>query len=453
VRSLHIFHHSNLNNGVDRTCFTLVSAMRDLGHEVHVIVPGEGALTNALASKGFSWKVMPLGCCTGSAWKAQLRFLSNAGVRAKQLEDLLRKENFDVVHLNTGHLFDAALAAARVGVPAIWHIHSPFEIDYERYKRFVGTEGYAWILEALGSQIIAVSEDIRTSLTRYLPHERIHTVYNGIDLEDLTQRAEENRGDIRRELGLEENSRIVLGVGRISDQKDFATFARVAERVVSQDGNVYFAIAGPAQDRRLAEALESRVQTPTLKGRVFLLGPRSDIPRLMDQSDAFLSTAIYEGHPLTTIEAMALQLPVVAMACVGLRECIQDGVDGLLVPLGDVEAAAAAVLQVLGNADLAEKLGRAARQIVSERFSCRSYALEFLKVAQKAIKYGPSRVAHGSIDLVQGLLGQLGRATHLIGELEAERGICARTRRLAQRTLRPIRHFVESLKHTIFHVG
>lgn len=439
MKSLHIFHHFTLHNGVDRTCLTLVKALHDLGHDPHAIVPQEGPVTEALADTGIPYNVMPLLCCTSPAWRAQLRFLSEAAVRATQVEDLLRQEDFDYVHINTGHPFDIALAAAKVGVPVIWHIHSPFETDYQRYERFLSPQGYAWILEGLGSQIITVSEDMRHDLIRHLPSYRVHTIFNGIDLHDLWQRAEKGSGNVRGELGFPGSSRIVLGVGRISKEKDFATFVRIAECIAAQDSKVYFVIAGPCEDQRLAESLKVQIVQSGLKERVFLLGSRSDVPRLMVQSDVFLSTSVSEGHPLTTLEAMAMDLPVVAMACTGLRECIQDRVDGLLVPLGDVEATADAVLQVIGNADLAEKLGRAARLSITERFSIHNYAHQFLDVADKALNFGPSLLAPGAVDLIQGLLGELGRARRQIDKLDIDRSMRARFRQSIRKVFNLVR--------------
>lgn len=422
MKILHIFHNLNLNNGVDRTSLTLVKTLRKLGVRSHIVIPALGEGAKELEKENFPYHVLPLRCCGSPAWRGQIRFLSDVSGRINKLENLIKSESFDVVHLNTGHPFDGAIAAARVGVPVIWHIHSPFEADFQRYASFLSKEGYAWILGGLGSQIIAVSDDVNDSLIDYLRPELVQTVYNGIDVDDLTERASQKETDIYRELGLPKNAKLVLGIGRISEQKNFSEFVRVAEWVVRQRPEAFFAIAGPREDKQIAAALDRQIKAAKLSDKVFLLGARSDIPQLLKQSSAFLSTAAYEGQGLAAIEAMALERPVVAMACAGLRECIRDKVDGMLVPPGDVEAAAFAVLQVLEDAGLASRLGAVARLAVIERFSNHLYAQKFLEVAQKAIRKGPSRVEPGALAVIQGLLYQIDRARLRIIELERPSG-------------------------------
>lgn len=383
MKILHVFHYSNLVNGVDRTTLTLLHALRKQGAEVFAMVPQVGDVTAALDELDVTYRVANLGCCTGPTKLAELAYLSRAVVRSAEIEDWIRQQRIDLVHLNTGHLLDGAIAAERAGASAVWHIHAPFEEDYRRYAGFMPPEAYAWMLEELGSHVIAVSDDVRTSLLNRLPAHRVSTLYNGIDIEDLEQRALKGKGSLREDLGLAPHTPIVLGIGRISAQKDFASFVRVAHRVVASHPNACFAIAGPAENMALAEALQKQVVELGLSHRVFLLGARSDAPALLSQSDVFLSTAIFEGHPLTSLEAMSLQKPVVAMDCVGLRECIQNEVDGLLVPLGDEDACAAAVVRVLADKALAEILGTRGRQTVAERYSAAAYASGFLDIAQR----------------------------------------------------------------------
>lgn len=420
MHALHVFHGSDLTNGVDRITLTLISALKFQGHALRAIVPTEGAVTEALRNLGIPYQCAAIDCCQSSAARAELRYLAKSDARRRMLRTVFDQSRPELVHLNTGHLLDGALAAADAGIPVIWHIHSPFEVDFSRYSGFMGEEGYAWILSSLGSGVVAVSEDIRDSLAAHVPAERLFVVHNGVDVADLERRSCLG-GDIRSELGLPAEARLVIGIGRISAQKDFATFARVAECVAATHKDVYFLIAGPPENREHADELARQITSSRLEGRVFVLGARSDVPSLLRQSDLFLSTAIFEGHPLTTLEAMALRKPVVAMACVGLRECVVDGVDGLLAPLGDVECTAKAVTRVLNDNHLDRRLREAARQTVETRFSSRIFATQFLDAAQAVVRFGPPPAERGAVAVIEGLLTQLGRAEARLLEAEAHR--------------------------------
>lgn len=331
MKILHVFHHGNLLNGVDATTLTLIRALRRHGVDTCALVPTAGDITRALDADAIPYRVSDLPCCTSPAPMAELRYFARAAERADEIEAWIRADGVDLVHLNTGHLIDGAIAAACAGVPAIWHIHAPFEVDFARYSRHMEPEGYAWLLSELGSHVLAVSDDVRASLIANISEEQVTTLYNGLDVNELDRLAAAETPDLRATLGVEPGAPLVLGVGRICAQKDFATFVHVAHGVVDAHPKACFAIAGPSEDRELSQALQSLINELTLDRRVFLLGPRSDVPRLLEQANAFLSTAVFEGQGLAALEAMARRRPVVAMACVGLRECIVSGEDGLLV--------------------------------------------------------------------------------------------------------------------------
>lgn len=436
MKTLHIFHHSNLLNGVDQTTLTLVRGLQRMGGQVAALVPQVGDVTRALEECGIRYRVSDLPCCTGPAKMAELRYLSRAASRAEELSVWLREERFDLVHLNTGHLLDGAVAAAQSGTPAIWHIHAPFDVDYARYAGVMPIDGYAWLIGALGSHVLAVSEDIRQSITKHLPPDCVTTLFNGIDIEDLDRRARLSVRSIQQELNLVANTPIVLGVGRISEQKDFATFIRVAAQVIEANHEVCFVIAGPAEDDTLAMNLVAQIKALHLEKRVFLLGPRADVPSLLSQCSMFLSTAIFEGQGLAALEAMALRRPVVAMACVGLRECINDEQDGLLVDLGDEQACARAVTRVLTDTALAERLGKAGRVSVERRFSADAYARDFHAIAQEVLE-APNFADPRAAEFTLGLLRNIREAHERLILAGEPKSLRARLRRKFEGLITP----------------
>ncbi len=407
---LHIFHHSNLVNGVDRTTLTLLRALRKMGHSVSALVPKEGDVTDSLDKLGVRYRTAPLGCCESQAKMAEFAYLSRAATRSKMIEQWLSTEHFDLVHVNTGHLLDAALAATRSGVPAVWHIHAPYEIDLQRYVGFMPPQGYAWMLESLGSHVIAVSEDVSNSLLTHIGANKVSVLYNGIDVEELEHQAETGTTNIREELGLSPETPLVIGVGRISEQKDFATFVRVAQRVAAAHPETCFLIVGPAEERSLAGEPEAKITELQLSNRVFMLGPRMDVPKLLAQSNVFLSTAIFEGQGLAALEAMALRIPVVAMDCVGLRECLQHGTDSLVVSLGDEEGCASAVCQLLDNPGWSKTLGAQGHESVKARYSSAAYAHGFLAILDQVIANFEPGPNAGAASFALGLLTEISDA-------------------------------------------
>lgn len=153
-----------------------------------------------------------------------------------------------------------------------------------------------------------------------------------------------------RTLGLAQKT--VLSVGAISRQKNYGLLIEVAEALKSAgtpDPLPRFRIAGGGAD---LPALKARVAERGLNDLIEFLGERSDVPELMQDSDLYLNLSLYEGMPITLLEAMASGLPIVASDVPGNRELVEDGENGKKAPLGDADAIARAISSVLSDPDL-----------------------------------------------------------------------------------------------------
>ncbi len=406
-----VFHGKSLNNGVDWITLLLITVLKRQGINIYAVVPEEGEVSIELTRRGIPWSKISHSCCTaGPSWRGDLQFIGDAASSIASYIQLFKLNSINLVHVNTGHMLGPALAASKVDIPLVWHIHSPFEIDYQRYRYLFEPSAYEWILENLSHKVIAVSKDIGDNLSRHLCPEQIDVIYNGVDVEELQSRADNSDTSIKQELGLSEDTLLVLGVGRISEQKDFASYVCVAKKVVDELPNTCFIIAGPPENQPLVEDLILSINNLGLKRNVFILGKRQDIPALMKQSDLMLSTAIYEGHPLVILEMMAMERAVVAMACVGLRECINDHVDGVLTPLGDIAGTALSVIKLLKDEDHRKTIGSRARKTIVDTFSMEVLCHKYIRLAENAISQHASRRIEGAIDMIDGLMSLLNRA-------------------------------------------
>lgn len=421
MRILHLFHNADLFNGVDRLSLTLVRELHRMGHQVYALVPENGEVVAALRALGIPYRISYLGCCTSVAKMAEFAYLSRLHSRSEEISGWIREAGIELVHINTGHLLDGALAAARSGIPSLWHIHSPFAIDFQRYRDFLTPAAYSWILRSLGTRTIAVSEGIKASLSEWVPEDHITTLYNGVDLDPVGSPEPGLAPRIRQELGLDQTSPLVLGVGRICAQKDFGTFVRVAQKVVERNRKVYFAIAGPTEDRNLTSELHQLIDSLCLRSHIFVLGARNDVPDLLRESAIFLSTSIYEGHPLTTLEALSNGTPVVAMDCLGLRECIRHGIDGILIPAGDIDACAEAILTLLDSPEKGRALTQEGRKTVATRYSAECFAKNFMEIAQTTRDRFRHHDQSAAAECLIGLLSEIGALHHRLVNSQNQR--------------------------------
>jgi len=143
----------------------------------------------------------------------------------------------------------------------------------------------------------------------------------------------------------------ILSVGAISRQKNYSLLVEVAATLkFSQSLNPlpHFRIAGGGAE---LPAMKARACDYGVEDMVDFLGERSDVPQLMQDADLYLNVSLYEGMPLTLLEAMASGLPIVATDVPGNRELVVDGLNGAKAPLADAETIAQTITAILTDAD------------------------------------------------------------------------------------------------------
>lgn len=266
-----------------------------------------------------------------------------------------------------GANFLGLLLTFGTGVRVVPTVHNNREFDYGAKDnplllRLRKRAYHAMIKRCAG--MVAVSAAVKTSLEGELrlgPAEadRIHVVTNGVRVPDPLP-ADEVR-EIRARYDIGDDTVFVLGAGRLSEQKNFADLVRVASRLQERGRDVRFVVAG---DGPLRVDLEAAIAAAGLGAFVTLAGNVNDLERVMGAADIFISTSLWEGLPLVLLEAMACGLPPVCFAIDGVAEIVTDGVQGCLVPVGDVEVMADALESLLQEPDLRTSYGAASRELV-----------------------------------------------------------------------------------------
>lgn len=166
--------------------------------------------------------------------------------------------------------------------------------------------------------------------------------------------------------GLPADTRFIGCVGRLWPQKRLKDAIWAAELLKAIRDDVHLLIIGEGPQRG---ALELFIRQTELTDRVHLLGHREDVPRLLSHFDCLWLVSEYEGLPNSIMEAMAAGVPVVATDISGNRDLVVEGQTGYLVPLGDCAAIARATRRILDDAELAMRLGAAARERIAAEFS------------------------------------------------------------------------------------
>lgn len=273
---------------------------------------------------------------------------------------VLRAERLSIFHahlnrpLGCRHGILGAKLARVPSVVATLHLYSPL-----RGVRFRWIKQY--LQAAAIDRYIAVSDEVgkRLLVDLGVHSAKIKVVRNGIELGPFKRPAEPA---FRAELGGTPNCPLVLTPARLHGQKGHEYLLEAASHVP----NAMFLLAGDGPERH---RLERKAADLGIRDRVCFLGQRRDIARLLVNSDVFVLPSLYEGLPLSVLEAMAAGKPIVATAIGGTDEAIVDGVSGKLVPPRDAQSLAFAINMLLSDPPTAMRLAIAGRTRVTQIFS------------------------------------------------------------------------------------
>ncbi|MBW4692794.1 MAG: glycosyltransferase [Lyngbya sp. HA4199-MV5] len=204
---------------------------------------------------------------------------------------------------------------------------------------------FARLLYPLSDGVVAVSQGVADDLasTASVASERIQTIYNPAIPADILVKAEEN---VQHPWFTTPDLPVVLGVGKLEEQKDFPTLIRAFSKV-RQFTPARLVILGWGPERQNLEVL---IKQMGLEADVALLGHVDNPYAYMKRSSVFVLSSAWEGFGNVLVEAMALKIPIVSTDCKsGPAEILANGKYGYLVPVGNNEAMGDAILKVLSG--------------------------------------------------------------------------------------------------------
>lgn len=287
-----------------------------------------------------------------------------------QLTRLLRLMRPVIVHTHSSKAGILGRLAARLaGVPIVVHtIHGFGFNDRQGVLLRATLLGLEKLASRLTTHAVAVS---RADLERGLrlgvvQRGRASVIRSGFPVERFEAAGRETaaaRARLRRDIGAPDGAPVIGMVACLKPQKSPQTFVDVAARVAAAIPAARFVLVG---DGELRGAVEARAGAVGLRERFHLLGWRRDVPQVMAGLDVFLLTSLWEGLPKVIPQAIAVGVPVVATAVDGTRDILEDGVNGLISPAGDVPGLADRVLRLLREPELAARLAKRARSILPE---------------------------------------------------------------------------------------
>jgi glycosyltransferase involved in cell wall biosynthesis len=273
----------------------------------------------------------------------------------------IARERPRLLHLN--QVFLPALAVASLGRihPVVVTVHTPaLESTLSRRGRVLQS-----IARNAVDRWVTLSERNRKlfAASRGLAPRAISVVFPGLPEERF--RKLPSAQTARREISLEPKSTAIGTLGRLSQQKRHDVLIEAVALASRNVPDLQLVIVGEGE----LETATRRLAEERIPGQVTFTGYRSDAIDVLPAFDIFAMSSDFEGLPFALLEAMAAGRPIVTTDVQGAGEAVRNGREGLVVPRRDSEALAAAIVTLAQDRDLADRLGRAARERFREEFT------------------------------------------------------------------------------------
>lgn len=346
--------------GGERWMLDTAAGLRARGHDARLVaVPGSVLAARAPA------RGIPL---TEIAMRGDVD-----PIAVTQLSSLIRRTQPNVVVPNLDReirLCVAAIHAARALRPRparprlIPRRGSEFPLKDKRHYRIVYT------LEV--DRVIVNSAATRRTMMRdapWFPESKAVVVYNGIDMAPyaaLSARRDELRAKLRRTIEAPATAPVFSLAGELHERKQQRVVIEAWPRVLEEFPQARVLFVGDGEER---ESLEKVIAERGLGGSVRIMGFRSDVPEILAGSDALLLPSRVEGFGYVLVEAMAVGIPCIASNVSSIPEIVHDGETGILHPVGDTGAIAAAIHDVLSDPARARAMGEAGARLAAEKFA------------------------------------------------------------------------------------
>lgn len=291
---------------------------------------------------------------------------------------LLKDVEVSVVHINTSPdkkaiLRDAPLVILSkiLGKKVIIQVHG----GYNDYNLSPLTRSLLRHIISAADKILVLSSKDKASIVNDIPAANVEALSNGVRVNDYAYPKKRAGNDWR----IPEHFKVVLFVGRLGAAKGVGDFLTCVPKVLQAVDNVVFVIAGDGPDKSV---FKQKCQDIGVGDSVLFAGNLNyeQVRNAYLLADVFVLPSYSEAMPMTVLEALASGIPIVATSVGAVPEVLKEGVNGFLVDPGDVNMLGDRIVRILTDAQLAEKMAKANKELAFEEYDIRHLCNKLISI-------------------------------------------------------------------------
>lgn len=356
------------------TLYLITHLRRDIFHPL-LVYAHDGVIVRRLKEAGIDSVQIPLSSKIANIYPREISlhspffvisFLWHLVLSGSifKLNKILKENNIHLIYCADNiSKFIGGIAGKIAGVKVVAHCHDDFKEDT------LGKTMRIFYLMLL-DRILTVSDKVKKFFAiNGKGFQKAITVYNGINTDIFNPASVYD--DIRMELGLKEDTIVIGSIGVLEKDKGQKYLVEALARLKAQDiTNVICVICGTGpMEADLKELMRAR----GLENEVLFLGFRTDIPRVLKMLDILVIMSLtIESFSMAAVEAMAMEVPLIATNVGGIPEVVDDGITGIIVPPANVDALCEAIKYLIQNPGIRFRMGQNGRVRVLERFTIES---------------------------------------------------------------------------------